>query len=830
MQTRQLLAGDTLLLEEEKSFCLVVDGLVQVFVKSPPPRLSQTLDDEDEEWEGGQGYQLLTEAKNGGTLRPTHKKLTGLAPLSSLFTILSLFTEDINLPSPPYSTAQSMHHETATNTELVPYEAPPNFHLNEPLSSPTFPSPPHRNYSSVHPDIVARATVDSTIAIIPAEAFRRLVRIYPKASAHIVQVILTRFQRVTFLTGHKYLGLTAEILKTEKMLNTKGTYELPNILRRGVLEKLKEQYLARADEGEEDSSGVILTHARVSGVRRRSNVGGVRPRVNSASIHTSTGFMANAARRAAAERQRRDPGPGDILSSVPTHMASSPIFESGPAIKPTRPSPPSRTASTSPIDVEKNDESEFRDAVMDCMFKAIGLAAVEPTLTATTAVTGSSSIPASPRLVSYDSVRQKAVFTNSPNISLPAFGHHAFPLPNGSQSSVQEDEERSVASSMLSIQDELENEVEVVYFRAGTILVDQEERTPGLYYVIDGFLETCLVLEEEKSEEVTETHAGGIKQDIRTAAKPTGEPQTEPLFLVKPGGLAGYLGSISGFPSFCQIRAKTDVLVGFLPRSSLERIMEKQPVVLLTMAKRLISLLSPLVLHIDFALEWIQVNAGQVIYHANDPSDAIYIVLNGRVRTLTANHEVVGEYGRGESVGELEVLTDQKRGSTLHAIRDTELARFPKTLFNTLALEHPRISMQIYKMIANRLKAPTTLSPARHTFNLRTVGILPVRQGIPIIEFAKSLQKGIAAGVGVGCQLLNQERVLENLGRHAFNRMGKLKLTGYLAELEEKWDMVLYVADTGVNSPWTQTCISQVRLFFSMLMSGGLYFDSGTGG
>jgi lysophospholipid hydrolase len=65
MQTRQLIAGDTLLLEEEKSFCLVVDGLVQVFVKSPQRRPSLP-DDDDEEWEGGQGYQLLTEAKNGG--------------------------------------------------------------------------------------------------------------------------------------------------------------------------------------------------------------------------------------------------------------------------------------------------------------------------------------------------------------------------------------------------------------------------------------------------------------------------------------------------------------------------------------------------------------------------------------------------------------------------------------------------------------------------------------------------------------------------------------------------------------------------------------------
>jgi hypothetical protein len=80
MQTRQLLAGDTLLLEEEKSFCLVVDGLVQVFVKSPPPRLSQTLDEEDEEWEGGQGYQLLTEAKNGGTSPPLSQKAYRVSP------------------------------------------------------------------------------------------------------------------------------------------------------------------------------------------------------------------------------------------------------------------------------------------------------------------------------------------------------------------------------------------------------------------------------------------------------------------------------------------------------------------------------------------------------------------------------------------------------------------------------------------------------------------------------------------------------------------------------------------------------------------------------
>jgi lysophospholipid hydrolase len=48
---------------------------------------------------------------------------------------------------------------------------------------------------------IARATVDTTLAVIPAEAFRRLTRKYPKASGTVVQVVLERFSRVTFMTG-----------------------------------------------------------------------------------------------------------------------------------------------------------------------------------------------------------------------------------------------------------------------------------------------------------------------------------------------------------------------------------------------------------------------------------------------------------------------------------------------------------------------------------------------------------------------------------------------------------------------------------------------------
>jgi lysophospholipid hydrolase len=56
---------------------------------------------------------------------------------------------------------------------------------------------------------IARATVDTTLAVIPAEAFRKLTRKFPKASGTIVQVVLERFSRVTFMTG-EYLSIFAK--------------------------------------------------------------------------------------------------------------------------------------------------------------------------------------------------------------------------------------------------------------------------------------------------------------------------------------------------------------------------------------------------------------------------------------------------------------------------------------------------------------------------------------------------------------------------------------------------------------------------------------------
>ena len=913
MQTRKLIAGETLLLEEEKGFCLVVDGLVQIFVKSNRESGStsgeswvsggrHSYEEEEEEHPEGdhQGYQLLTEVKNG-------------APMSSLFSVLSLFTEDVKLRhdtedengmNSGYSSAgfsSGVPAPSGTGSPTVTAGTPShtsanhNYRLSVPSSRTQLPTVPplsldsssnhHRRKrsdyegyreqrkpskpKSAHPDIVARATVDTTIAIIPATAFHRLTRVYPKATAHIVQVILTRLQRVTLATAHSYLGLTSEVLRTERHMNRYTSYDLPNHLRGSALERLKDKFtrekerLGRADES---MKGIAL-HNSGAGKRRRSSSNLRRDIVTQARFAAARNSSSVPdSNEAASPNARSGVSAGDLLTNIqvsrfgarrPDNLTMST------AVPDKRPTSQSETrdfgsplgklehtpfmASPTPngLPLHRQDsvdeDSMFRLSILECMTKAIGLTSTKEAIRKPI-----DSVEQSPRLVSYDAQRQKATFTNAFGFMDPYEGSG-----DGDSESINSVSGIGHGGSISYHQliAESRDDLEIVYFPKDAVLVEQGERNPGLYYVIDGFLDVSIPGESDDIDGAS--HSNNVpgqdsddllpplkrlasnttrRSSVRGGSSSRKKSQSrKSLFLIKPGGLAGYVGTISSYRSFIDVRAKTDVYVGFLPRASLERIVERYPVVLLTMAKRLTSLLPRLILHIDFALEWVQVNAGQVIHHQGDESDAIYIVLNGRLRAIlerdNGEMSVVGEFGQGESVGELEVMTESIRPTTLHAIRDTELAKFPKTLFNSLALEHPGITIKISKIIAQRMRAliedpyfekgkdkanSAVNKNATSTLNLRTIAILPVTAGVPVVEFGSRLLTALSQiGVVNGVTSLNQAAILNHLGRHAFSRMGKLKLSQYLADLEERYGMLLYIADTNVNSPWTQTCISQ---------------------
>ena len=70
--------------------------------------------------------------------------------------------------------------------------------------------------------------------------------------------------------------------------------------------------------------------------------------------------------------------------------------------------------------------------------------------------------------------------------------------------------------------------------------------------------------------------------------------------------------SLTQTASYVDIVAKTDTYVGFLPSPALERLLERRPIVLLTLAKRLISLLSHLGACEAFVRQFSQLNRAHI--------------------------------------------------------------------------------------------------------------------------------------------------------------------------------------------------------------------------
>ncbi|EEB08938.1 lysophospholipase [Schizosaccharomyces japonicus yFS275] len=742
METRRIAEGETIVLAKETSFILVVDGCFQVFVKNERGNQDDAFSDTDIE----KNYSLLTEVHNG-------------APLSSLFTILELFTELVSdNDEPVQGKSESQASSPLTDT------------LKEKRESKA-----QRKLRSFY--VVARAKVDTTIAVIPADAFRRLIKKYPKAGAHISQVILTRFERVTFSTGYYYLGLSDAIYKMELNSNLLTSYDLPNYIKPGLIDAFKTE--ARSGRCQEKSrGGYIVSKAAPSlsktlyfsrGLQYKLN-----PDTSSPPYDSSTHSVSNA---------------GDLFTSTNPHSAVSSSLN-------LRPNTNQRTFSHEIGDYDPH--ASLREGVLRCLLKLWGISDIN----AHPGEATSMAIKAS----AYTSDEGSMLGVNSHDVTLN-FAEKRKPLSDYKASDAGTID--SVSSSKKSTNFNFSNDVEILFYKKGATLVSQREAVEGIFYVIDGFLEV-------NCRDVPDRISSSLSNEDSTRS-----------FLIKPGGLANYQSCIANYCSFVTVKARTDALVGFFPRSALDKIVEREPLVSLTIAKQMLSFIPTILLKLDFAVEWVHLDPGEVICHQDEPSDCVYYVLSGRLRTVKKDEgkyvsEFLNEYSRGDSVGELEMLTNSRRLSSLFAIRDSEVAKLPKTLFITLASIRPSVGIQMSKIVASRMQdllqeknVSTFLSApiSKPKYNLRTLAILPATPNAPLLTFAQKLTAALL-DLGTSVQLLQQSSVLGHLGKYAFNQIGRFKLSSYLADLEDKHDILIYVADTGVGTTWLDTCIRQADCIY----------------
>ncbi|XP_077379766.1 patatin-like phospholipase domain-containing protein 6 isoform X4 [Festucalex cinctus] len=349
----------------------------------------------------------------------------------------------------------------------------------------------------------------------------------------------------------------------------------------------------------------------------------------------------------------------------------------------------------------------------------------------------------------------------------------------------------------------LNGKVTLHHAKAGAVLARQGDQDVSLHFVLSG----CLHVYQRMIN----------KQEAVC------------LFVTHPGEMVGQLAVLTGEPLIFTIKAIRDCTYLKISKSDFYEIMREQPSVVLSAAHTVAIRMSPFVRQMDFAIDWMAVEAGRALYRQDDQSDCTYIVLNGRLRSVirkaNGKKELVGEYGRGDLIGVVEALTRQPRATTVHAVRDTELVKLPEGTLNNIKRRYPQVVTRLIHLLGQKIlgnlqqgRGPfsgSTLSlPSMTTSadvtnpasNLSTVAVLPVCDEVPINAFNLELSHALSA-IGPTL-LLTSDIIRERLGASALDSIHEYRLSGWLAQQEDINRIVLYQTDNSMT-PWTQRCIRQ---------------------
>ncbi|XP_025996643.1 neuropathy target esterase sws isoform X2 [Solenopsis invicta] len=359
----------------------------------------------------------------------------------------------------------------------------------------------------------------------------------------------------------------------------------------------------------------------------------------------------------------------------------------------------------------------------------------------------------------------------------------------------------------LGIEDEtmLKDKVQMREVPAGTYLMKEEShKDVALVYVLSGSLMV--------SQRVSEGRDAG--QEVH-------------MFSAHQGEIVGGLAVLTGEPSFYTIRAKHASRIALLSKSTFFAIMRDQPTVVLHVAHTVVRRLSPFVRQVDFALDWLFLESGRAVYRQGDESDSTFIVLSGRLRSVitykNGKKELVAEYGKGDLVGIVEMVTQTPRSTTVMAVRDSELAKLPEGLFNVIKLRYPIVVTRLINLLGHRIlgtwqqahtingnndtqRAAATVDARPAQVNFSTVAIVPVSDDVPLTAFTYELYHSLCA-IGP-CLRLTSDVVRKTLGTTIMEPANEYRLTSWLAQQEDQHRISLYQCDSSYTL-WTQRCARQ---------------------
>jgi CRP-like cAMP-binding protein len=108
--------------------------------------------------------------------------------------------------------------------------------------------------------------------------------------------------------------------------------------------------------------------------------------------------------------------------------------------------------------------------------------------------------------------------------------------------------------------------------------------------------------------------------------------------------------------------------------------------------------------YISAIADVVEVQRGVTIFHEQDISDAMFVVVTGRVRLEKEGREVLA-VGPCESVGAWALFDNAPRLMTAVALEDTVLLKIGSDSFYEFLADHEEVTPAIFRAVIERVKA-----------------------------------------------------------------------------------------------------------------------------
>jgi len=207
--------------------------------------------------------------------------------------------------------------------------------------------------------------------------------------------------------------------------------------------------------------------------------------------------------------------------------------------------------------------------------------------------------------------------------------------------------------------------------------------------------------------------------------------------------------------------------------------------------------------------EPIELRSGHELFKEGDEPTHFYIIATGRLRVTSAG-VVVGYAGHLEPVGEVGVISGERRGGSVHAIRDSLLLRFERETFLDFLREHAEALITMTQVLVQRLARTQRTQKLASARGNRTFAVLPATPSIDAQKFATELVAQLRQFHST-TRLIRAQDVDAELGAGAAQSAldnSDDRMIAWLNNLEGRHRYLVYAANAKPDT-WALRCMHQ---------------------